>query len=120
MKSRSKTLIFAALLWSAVVVSAGAAVVYAGQNSIKVDVDLVMVNVSVTDNGNRFVSDLTAEHFQLFEDRVEQKVRYFTKEAAPVSLGIVFDISHSMKKKLDIAKEAAVRFLETGTAEDEY
>jgi Ca-activated chloride channel family protein len=120
MKSRSKTLIFAALLWSAAVVSAGAAVVYAGQNSIKVDVDLVMVNVSVTDNENRFVSDLTAEHFQLFEDRVEQKVRYFAKEAAPVSLGIVFDISHSMKKKLDIAKEAAVRFLETGTAEDEY
>ena len=51
---------------------------------------------------------------------IEQKIRYFSTDAAPVSLGIVFDISHSMERKLDFAKDAAVRFLQTGTPDDEY
>lgn len=91
-----------------------------GQKAIKVDVDLVMVNVSVTDSDNHVVTDLKADNFQLFEDKIEQQIRYFSSEAAPVSLGIVFDISHSMERKLDFARDAAVRFLQTGTSEDEY
>ncbi len=92
----------------------------AAQKPLKVDVDLVMVNVSVTDPDRRLVTDLNAGHFKLFEDKIEQNIRYFSSEVAPVSFGIVFDISHSMEKKLDFAREAAVKFLETGTAEDEY
>src|SRR5205823_4007530 len=57
---------------------------------------------------------------QLFEDKIEQKIRFFSSEVAPVSLGIIFDISHSMEKKLGFAREAAVKFLETGTTDDEY
>ncbi len=94
--------------------------VCAAQNSIKVDVDLVMVSVTVADSDNRLVTDLKVENFELFEDRVQQDIRYFSNEEAPVSLGIVFDISHSMEKKLEFARAAAVKFLETGTAEDEY
>ena len=90
------------------------------QNGIKVDIDLVMVNVSITDSENHVITDLKPEHFQLFEDKVEQKIQYFSSEAAPLSLGIVFDISHSMENKLELARAAAVRFLETGTPEDEY
>lgn len=97
----------------------GAGLVFA-QQSLKINIDLVTVSVSVTDSENRFVSDLKAEDFELFEDRIQQKVRYFSTEAAPISLGIVFDISESMKKKLDFAKEAALKFLETGTVDDEY
>jgi Ca-activated chloride channel family protein len=97
-----------------------AGVVFGAQKSLKVDVDLVMFNVTVTDNGNKFVRDLKPENFQVLEDRIEQKIRYFSDEAAPVSIGIIFDISHSMEKKLDFAREAAARFLETGTTEDEY
>src|SRR5215510_10681796 len=97
-----------------------AGVVAAAQRSLKIDIDLVMVNVTVTDDANRFVSDLKPDNFQLFEDKVEQKIRYFSNEVAPVSLGIVFDISHSMQKKLDFAKDAATRFLESGTPDDEY
>jgi Ca-activated chloride channel homolog len=92
----------------------------AGQNSLRVDVDLVMVNVSVADEGNRFITNLTSENFQLFEDKIEQKIRYFSSEAAPVSLGIVFDISNSMEKKITFARDAAVKFLETSMPEDEY
>jgi Ca-activated chloride channel family protein len=95
-------------------------VLYAAQKSLKVDVELVMVNASVADSENHSLTDLKPENFQIFEDKVEQKIRYFSSEAAPVSLGIVFDISHSMERKLDFAKDAAVRFLETGTPDDEY
>lgn len=104
---------------AAILLAGGVLYAYA-QKPIKVDVDLVLVNVSVTDSENRVITDLKAENFQLFEDKIEQRIRYFSSEAAPVSLGIVFDISHSMEKKLGFARAAAVRFLQTGTPEDEY
>src|SRR5437016_7286092 len=94
--------------------------IYAAQKSLKVDVELVMMNVAVTDSDNRPVNDLKAENFQIFEDKVEQQIRYFSMEAAPMSLGIVFDMSHSMERKLDFAKDAAMKFLEKGTPDDEY
>jgi Ca-activated chloride channel family protein len=97
-----------------------AAAAFAAQKSLKVDVDLVLFNVSVNDVNNKFVSGLAAENFQVFEDKVEQKVRYFSSDVAPVSLGIIFDISHSMQKKLDFARDAATKFLESGTPDDEY
>jgi Ca-activated chloride channel family protein len=93
---------------------------YAAQKALKVDVELVTVNVSVSDSGNRPVMDLKPENFQIFEDKVEQEIRYFSSEAAPLSLGIVFDISHSMERKLSFARDAALRFLQTGTPDDEY
>jgi len=102
-----------------VLLLAGAGVLYA-QKSIKVDIDLVMVNVAVTDSDNHVITDLKPENFQLFEDKVEQKIQYFSTEVAPLSLGIVFDVSHSMEDKLELARAAAVRFLETGTPDDEY
>jgi Ca-activated chloride channel family protein len=106
------------LVLAAVAVTAGAAL--AAQKAIKVDVDLVMVTVSVANEDNQFVSNLKAENFQVFEDKVQQSVRYFSSEAAPVSLGIVFDVSHSMQKKISFARDAAVKFLQTGTPDDEY
>jgi Ca-activated chloride channel family protein len=110
---RKKAVVFA-------VVFIAAAAAFGAQKSLKVDVDLVLFNVSVTDAGNKFVSGLTAENFQVMEDKVEQTIRYFSSDVAPVSIGIIFDISHSMQKKLDFAREAATKFLESGTPEDEY
>src|SRR5436309_15680636 len=75
--------------------------VYPAQKSLKVDVELVMVNVSVTDSDKRPVIDLKAENFQIFEDKVAQEIRYLFMEAAPMTLGIVFDISDSMDRELD-------------------
>src|SRR5215467_13384268 len=103
-----------------VVVFVVAGVVLGAQKALKVDVDLVLFNVTVLDGDNRLVTDLKPENFQLFEDKIEQQILYFSSEVAPVSLGIIFDISHSMEKKLDFAREAAAKFLETGTPEDEY
>ncbi len=104
----------------AVLIFLACGLAYAAQKALKVDVELVMVNVSVTDSENRPVMNLEPENFQIFEDKVEQQIRYFSSEAAPVSLGIVFDISHSMERKLSFAKDAALRFLQTGTPDDEY
>src|SRR5262245_26022004 len=114
MTFRTKMCTLCAMFLAAGVVAA------ATQKSLKIDVDLVMVNVAVTDDANRFVTDLKPENFQLFEDKIEQKIRYFSNETAPVSLGIIFDVSHSMEKKIDFARQAAGKFLETGTPDDEY
>src|SRR5215467_8437238 len=100
-----KKMIFAAVVF----LTTGA--VFAAQKALKVDVDLVMFSVTVSDSDNRFVTDLKPENFQLFEDKVEQQIQYFSNEVAPVSIGIIFDISHSMQKKLEFAKEAATKFL---------
>jgi Ca-activated chloride channel family protein len=98
-----------------------ATIVYAQQQkSLKIDVDLVMVNVTVTDGDNKLITDLKPDSFHIFEDKVEQKIRYFSTEQQPLSLGIVFDVSHSMEPKIALAREAAARFLETGGPEDEY
>ena len=70
--------------------------------ALKVDIDLVLVNVSITNDDNQVVTDLKQEHFQLFEDKVEQEITYFSTDVAPVSLGIIFDVSHSMENKIDL------------------
>jgi Ca-activated chloride channel homolog len=87
---------------------------------LKVDVDLVLVNATVTDPQNRYVTGLEPDHFQIWEDKIEQKIAYFSAEDVPVSLGVIFDISGSMKDKISIARDAAVTFLKTGNPDDEY
>ena len=87
---------------------------------LKVDVDLVLVNATVTDPQNRYVTGLEQENFQIWEDKVEQKIAYFSAEDVPVSLGVIFDISGSMKDKISTARDAAVTFFKTGNPDDEY
>lgn len=88
----------------------------------KVDVETVFVKVSVSDPLNRYVTGLSKEHFRVFEDKVEQEIMHFEQESAPISVGIIFDISGSMKENSNIkkAKGAIARFLEFGKPEDEY
>jgi Ca-activated chloride channel family protein len=88
--------------------------------SLKVDVDLVLVNATVTDQLNRYVSGLDQEHFQLWEDRVEQKIQYFSAEDVPISVGIIFDVSGSMKDKISTAVAAATTFVRSGNPDDEH
>lgn len=92
------------------------------QNSqtLRVDVDLVLVNTTVTDSDNRYVTGLGQEHFQVFEDKVQQEIQYFSTEDVPLSAGIIFDTSGSMQNILSTARSAAVTFLRMGNPEDEY
>lgn len=88
----------------------------------KVGVETVFVKVSVTDPLNRYVTGLEKEHFKIYEDKVEQSISHFHQQSAPISVGLIFDVSGSMKDNNNIkkAKNAIVRFLESGNPEDEY
>jgi Ca-activated chloride channel family protein len=78
----------------------------------KSGVELVNVNVTVTDRTGRFVSGLTQDDFVVYDDSKPQEVTHFSAERVPVSLGIVLDTSGSMAgEKMESAKEALDRFL---------
>src|SRR5450432_4643370 len=87
---------------------------------LKVDVDLVLVPVTITDPMNRLVTGLDKENFQLFEGNATQEIRTFSSEDAPVSLGVIFDSSGSMSSKMDRAKDAVVEFFKTANPQDEF
>jgi Ca-activated chloride channel family protein len=88
--------------------------------SIKVDVDMTLVNVTVTDPLDRLVTGLEKEHFRVFEDGVEQEVLTLSSEDVPVSIGLVFDMSGSMSDKVEKAREAAVQFMRTANPQDQF
>jgi Ca-activated chloride channel homolog len=87
---------------------------------LKVDVDLVLVPVTITDPMNRLVTGLEKENFQLFEGNSAQEIRTFSSEDAPVSLGVIFDSSGSMSSKMDRAKDAVIEFFKTANPQDEF
>ena len=87
---------------------------------IRVDSDLVLVPVMVTDKDDRSVTGLDRGHFKLFEDRVEQPITHFVSEDAPVTVGIIFDCSGSMGPKLKNSRTAVAKFLGTANPADEF
>jgi len=87
---------------------------------LKVDVDLVLVPVTITDPMNRLVTGLDKVNFQLFEGNSAQEIRTFSSEDAPVSLGVIFDSSGSMASKMDRAKDAVIEFFKTANPQDEF
>jgi Ca-activated chloride channel family protein len=87
---------------------------------LKVDVDLVLVPVTITDPLNRLVTGLEKENFQLTEGSSAQEIRTFSSEDAPVSLGVIFDSSGSMSSKMDRAKDAVIEFFKTANPQDEF
>jgi len=87
---------------------------------IRMNVDLVLVPVTVTDPMNRLVTGLEKEDFQIYENTKEQPIRTFAAEDAPVSIGIIFDLSGSMSSKLIRARESILQFIKTANPQDEF
>jgi Ca-activated chloride channel homolog len=87
---------------------------------MKVDVNLVLVSVTITDPMNRLVTGLDKENFSVFEGKDQQEIRHFSSEDAPVSLGVIFDMSGSMSSKIERAREAVVEFFKTANPQDEF
>jgi Ca-activated chloride channel family protein len=87
---------------------------------VKVDVNLVLVPVTITDPMNRLVTGLDKENFSVFEGKDQQEIRHFSSEDAPVSLGVIFDMSGSMSSKIERAREAVVEFFKTANPQDEF
>jgi Ca-activated chloride channel family protein len=87
---------------------------------LRVDTSLVLVPVHVTTPLGVSVTDLNKANFQIFEDNVEQTITHFSKDDAPLSIGLVFDASGSMRNKIHKSSEAAVAFFRTANAEDQF
>ncbi|MFN0122299.1 MAG: VWA domain-containing protein [Blastocatellia bacterium] len=82
--------------------------------------EIVTLNITVTDPYSRLVTGLDKQNFEVFEDKVRQKILFFSDDDAPVSLGIIFDVSGSMKNKLDRARESLRAFVETSHQDDDF
>lgn len=92
---------------------------------LRVDTALALIPVHVTTAQGRPVTDLTQGNFRLFEgaaggDRVAQKITYFGTEDEPVSIGLLFDSSGSMRTKMRESTEAAQAFFKTANSGDEF
>ena len=89
-------------------------------NGLHMDVDLALINVTVTDPYNRLVTGLDPDNFRVYEDNIEQEVVTFSSEDVPISIGVIFDFSGSMANKIGKAREAALQFFKTANPQDEF
>ena len=87
---------------------------------LHMDVDLALINVTVTDPYNRLVTGLDPDNFRVYEDNIEQEVVTFSSEDVPISIGVIFDFSGSMANKIGKAREAALQFFKTANPQDEF
>ena len=97
-----------------------AASVSTGTPFIKKDVNIVLVPVTITDPMNRLVTGLDKENFQVYEGKDAQEIKHFSSEDAPISLGVIFDMSGSMSSKIERAREAVAEFFKTANPQDEF
>jgi len=78
------------------------------------------VPVTLTDAANRLVTGLNPTNFQLYESKRPQKVKYLSRVDAPISVGVILDVSGSMGTKIEKAREAVVALLQASNPEDEF
>lgn len=90
------------------------------QRPIRIEVPLVLVQVSVIDPYNRFVTGLDKEHFRVLEDKQPQDIQHFSSEDVPLSAGLIFDSSGSMADKMDKARMAVMQFFRSSNPDDEF
>jgi Ca-activated chloride channel homolog len=89
--------------------------------TIKIDQDMVTLTLTVTDYYGRYVSGLTQDAFTVFDEKDKQDIVFFSDTDAPVSIGILFDVSGSMTgEKIAKARNALSRFINTSHPRDEY
>jgi Ca-activated chloride channel family protein len=88
--------------------------------SIRVDSSLVLIPVHVTTPLGATVTNLARENFQLFEENTPQAITLFANDDAPMSIGLLFDASGSMKNKKQKVSQAAASFFKTANQEDEF
>jgi Ca-activated chloride channel family protein len=90
------------------------------QKPMQVNVSMVLVNATVTDPMNRFVTGLEKENFSVYEDKIEQSIVHFSSQDMPISIGIIFDTSGSMTSKIEKSREACIQFMKLANPEDEF
>jgi Ca-activated chloride channel homolog len=73
-------------------------------------VEMVSLNVTVTDQQNRYLTDLEASDFSVIEDGARQQITYFNRTSLPVALSLLIDSSASMEQRMAVAQDAAIGF----------
>jgi len=102
--ARRASLLVALVLASALAAAQAPSQVFRG------GVDLVSLNVTVTNAQQQFISDLTEADFSVFEDGARQNVVFFNRSDLPIALSLLIDTSASMEERLLVAQDAAVGF----------
>ena len=90
------------------------------QKPMQVNVSMVLVNATVSDSLNRFVTGLEKENFEVYEDKIAQNIVQFSSQDMPISIGIIFDTSGSMTSKIDKARDACIQFMKLANPQDEF
>lgn len=83
----------------------------AEEDVVRVDSELVVLNVTVTDKQRHYVHKLTRPDFKVLEDGREQPISLFSIEETPFAAAIILDTSGSMETRVTLARAAAIRFL---------
>ena len=86
--------------------------------AFRAGVDVVSLNVTVSDLDGRFITNLDQTNFQVYEDGVQQNVTFFTRTQLPIALAMLIDTSASMDENMAIAQEAAIGFSQRLRPED--
>jgi len=101
-------------------IPAGATLPTLSSRPMRVDVDLVLVPVTVVDSMSRPVIDLPQQNFCLLESGVPQQIRYFSHEDGPISVALVLDFSGSMRDKIEFVHQAVDEFFQNANPDDDY
>jgi len=88
--------------------------------TLRVEANLVLVPMTVTDDQNRLVTGLEKENFYVYENNQPQSIRTFSTDDAPISIGIIFDLSGSMNNKYARSRRALSEFMRTSNPQDEF
>lgn len=88
--------------------------------TIRERTELVSFTLTVTDRQGRAVEGLLPHDIEIFEDKVKQTIEHYSAADSPVSVGVVFDLSGSMQRKLDSARQSLKRFVETSHNDDDF
>jgi Ca-activated chloride channel homolog len=90
------------------------------QAVLRSDASLVVIPTWVSTATGNSVTNLSKENFRVSQDDVDQPISYFVKDDAPLSIGLLFDISGSMRNKMEKAEQAVAAFFRTANSEDEF
>jgi VWFA-related protein len=86
--------------------------------AFRASIDIVSLNVTVTDGANHYVTDLAQQDFSVFEDGIKQEVTFFSRRAQPIALSLLLDSSASMEDKLPTLQGAASNFVRRMKTQD--
>ena len=88
--------------------------------TIRERTELVSFTLTITDRQGRAIEGLSPQDIEIFEDKVKQTIEHYSAADSPVSVGVVFDLSGSMQRKLDSARQSLARFVETSHLDDDF